>query len=201
VSIGGIRAEPFAETRYCDVASHTATALYCAHGQGVIEVNFASREVRSFGQSMGYKADALVVDEHSLYWIAGGEVLRVAQAGGPTEVLVPLAFGAWGDLAADAESLYFSNGKMLYRVSKRGGVPVQLRTAATHTFEVFGETVYWIGNGGEAPAPVMASPLVGSGADMIIATSTGIVNTLAVSDAGVFWSDNGQGALYAAYWP
>lgn len=159
-------------------------------------------------------AEGLVVDESSVYWIAAGQLLRVAQSGGRTEVLAPFGSGARSDLAGDDVAIYFSTGTQLVRVPKSGGPPAPLRSAKTQAFEVFGDYLYWISNLGAAPASVMATPLREPGPDVVIATSAEPVNALAVSDAGVFWSSCaeeepgtqsvgvllGEGALHASYW-
>jgi hypothetical protein len=222
LSVEGGNPETFGALRYCDTMRHSGTALYCAKGLGVVRISLDSRAESVIGESFGYGAQGLVVDQTSVYWIAGGDLRRVAQTGGASEVLVsgffveghPAGYFVSGDLAGDKDSLYVtSSDEILLRVPKNGSVPIALGTAATRELEVFGDYLYWAGNFGAAPT-VMATPLRHAGPDVVVARSKDQVNGLTVSAAGVFWSTRGEdevdaqgriiasgaGAIYAAYW-
>jgi hypothetical protein len=69
----------------------------------------------------------IAIDAHSVYWVAGGTVLKVPLGGGATSVLATApAPGFMSGIAVDGTSVYWSAAHSIMKVSVDGGTPEEL---------------------------------------------------------------------------
>jgi len=154
------------------------------------------------GQAM---PTSIAVNAAGIYWLSNVGLMKAPLCGGAATVLVPSTpafLPLTGQIAVDSMDLYFGGGCMsgaagcggwesAMKVSIDGGAPVAIApTGITFGVRLYAGALYWlhagvgvetVGLSGGAPSTVVAGPALGNG--------------LAVSAAGIFWADPGNGTL------
>jgi hypothetical protein len=99
----------------------------------------------------------LAIDDHFIYWNAGGNILRVSRDGGKPEAVASEHVGIGADIAVDDEKVYWANHgyyssnsptrpSPIYAVSKQGG-PVEIfadQQNIPHSLVIDERFVYWL---------------------------------------------------------
>ena len=182
---GGDR-EAVAHAGLCYVGTVTPSAVWCGFGQGLTRVDREAGTTARVGESLGYVAVALAVDDVRAYWTAGGALLEVDQSGGPTRTLLDgnAAGGPWPVLIGlDDRSLYVATTEAIVRVDKATGAAAPLRRGLVNGLAVRKGMIFW---SEPDTARVGATPAAG-GPDIVIAEGETTLQALVASDAGVFW--------------
>jgi hypothetical protein len=203
VPLGGGDKELVAHAGLCYHGAVTPGAAWCAFGQGLTRVDLQTGAATQLGSSAGYIAESLAVDDTRAYWTAGGALLAVDHAGGPTRVLLSSSAGElpWPRfVAADAAAIYVATDQAIVRIDKARGGVATLRAGSVSALVVRKGMVFWSDhNAGR----IGATPANG-GSDLTIAEGEAGVIQLAASDRGLFWFSKqalsaDRQALRAAY--
>jgi len=136
----------------------------------------------------------ICADESGLFWVskieaAGSQLWGIRHRhpdGHETVVIAPRAGEIW-QLATDERYVYFSSGKRLLRVSKKGGAPralAALKDGLSSIVQAKG-TLFWSEN-----KEIYEMPVEG-GRVQKLATAESWVSRFVVNDSRAFWIDRG----------
>jgi len=93
----------------------------------------------------------LAVDDVNVYWtdcgtsarnLEDGAVLKMSKQGGAPQVVVS-GQSCPGGITTDAANVYWQNNDIIFKVDKRGGVPIALATNGGSAIAVDEANVYW----------------------------------------------------------
>jgi hypothetical protein len=137
---------------------------------------------------------SLASDAKDLYWLAGGQIVTAAKAGGGAHP-VTLKLSDPTSVASDGKTLFFTQssnadkakpgGALLETTPRPGSKIVTLVAGLSNPNGVLVDdaNVYWI----EAGTKVMAVAKKAGGAPKSLAESTGGVVDLALDDSSIYW--------------
>lgn len=132
----------------------------------------------------------LTLDPNNLYWVAGGNLMKLAKTGG---VAVPMTAAAPSDITSDGTNVYWvvAGDGTLRRIPVTGGTPVILASGlgAPSSVAVDETHVYWTNPGG---GQVMRIPKSG-GSPVTLASGQESPQDIAVDETSIYWANYAGG--------
>jgi hypothetical protein len=150
-----------------------------------------SRRVMKLASASPSYPNQVAVDATSLYWIAGGNLQKVAVGGG-TPITLASGPSAAVAMAIDPTSVYWTAGDAVLKVPLGGGTPSTLATgqSSPQGIAVDAANVSWANSGTNDDGSVMKMPLCG-GTPVALAVARNGPWAIALAAGSAVWAEQG----------